>query len=124
MTTSLRIIAVLLGLLSAERIIYADIFAVVPGMMEPTPALNMAIGLAILIAAIGLFLGYGWARWPAIIGATFIALQGLAYVAWGLSESLDPGFVFGLIEPILGAVIVIRLHRHWPPGVPWNARLQ
>ena len=123
MTTSLRIIAVLLGLLGAERIIYADYFAVVPGTMEPSPALNMAIGLAILIAAIGLFLGYGWARWPAIIGATFIALQGLAYVVWGLSGSLDPGFVFGLIEPILGAVIVIRLVRHWPPGVSWNARL-
>jgi hypothetical protein len=124
MTTSLRIIAVLLGLLGAERIIYADVFAVVPWMMGPTPALNMAIGLAILIAAAGLFLGYGWARWPAIIGATYVVLQGLAYFAWGLSQSLDPGAVFGLIEPILGAVIIIRLLRHWPPGVPWNARLR
>lgn len=124
MTASLRIIAVVLGLLGAERIIYADVFAAVPGMTEPRPALNMAIGLAIVIAAMGLFLGYGWARWPAIIGATFVALQGLAYLARGLSESLDLGLVIGLIEPILGAVIIIRLLRHWPPGVPRSARLR
>ena len=123
MTTSLRIVAVLLGFLGTERVVYADVFAILPGTMEPTPALNMAIGLAILIAAIGLFLGYGWARWPAIIGATFVAVQGLAYVARGLSESLDPGFVVGLIEPALGAVIVIWLLRTWPAGVAWNARL-
>jgi hypothetical protein len=124
MTTSLRIIAVLLGLLGAERIIYADIIAVVPGMMQPTPALSMSIGLGVVIAAIGLFLGYGWARWPAVIGATLITLQGLGYVLWGLSRSLDPGYLYGLFEPILGAVIVVRLLRHWPPGVSWAARLR
>jgi hypothetical protein len=62
MTTSLRIIAILLGLFGAERIIYADIIAVVSGLSEPTPALNGLVGLAIVIAAIGLFLGYGWAQ--------------------------------------------------------------
>ena len=124
MTTSLRIIAVLLGLLGAERIIYADIIAVVPGMMQPTPALSMAMGLGVLVAAIGLFLGYGWARWPAVIGATVITVQGLGYVLWGLGRSLDPGFLYGLIEPVLGAVILVRLLRYWPPGVPWAARLR
>jgi hypothetical protein len=123
MTTSLRIIAVVLGLLGAERIIYADIIAVVPGM-QPTPALSMAMGLGVVIAAIGLFLGYGWARWPAVIGATLIALQGLGYVLWGLSRSLDPGYLVGLVEPVLGALIVVRLLRHWPPGVSWAARLR
>lgn len=123
MSTSLRIISILLGLLGLERIIYADVFTIAPGMMEPTPALNMSIGLAILVAAIGLFLGYGWARWPAIIGATYIALQGLAHVAWSLSRSPDPGIALGLIEPFLGVAIVIRLLRHWPPGVSWKTRL-
>ena len=124
MTTSLRIIAVLLGLLGAERIIYADIITVVPGMMQPTPALSMARGLGVVIAAIGLFLGYGWARWPAVIGATLITVQGLGYVLWGLGRSLDPGYLYGLIEPVLGAVILVSLLRYWPPGVPRVARLR
>jgi hypothetical protein len=123
MTTSLRIIAVVLGLLGAERIIYADVIGVVPGT-QPTAELSMAMGLGIFIAAIGLFLGYGWARWPAVIGATIVALQGLGYVAWGLGRSLDPGALFGLIEPMIAAVIVLRLLRHWPPDVSWAARLR
>ena len=123
MTTSRRIIAVVLGLLGAERIIYADIVGVVPGA-QSTPALSLAIGLGVLIAAMGLFLGYGWARWPAVIGATLVALQGLGYVVWGLSRSLDPGFLLGLIEPVLCAVIVVRLLLSWPPGVSWAARLR
>jgi hypothetical protein len=83
----------------------------------------MATGSAIIIAAIGLFLGFGWTRWPAVIGATFIGLQGLAYVAWSLNGSLDAGILFGLIEPILSAIIVIGSLRQWPAGVSWNARL-
>jgi hypothetical protein len=82
-----------------------------------------SLGLGIDIASIGLFLDHGWAHWPAIISATFIALQGFAYVAWSLRGSLDPGVVLGLIEPILVAVIVIHVLRHRPPGVSWNARL-
>jgi hypothetical protein len=124
MTTSLRIIVVLLALLGLERIIYADIVAIVPEVMEPMPALSMAMGLGVVIVAIGLFLGYGWARWPAVAGATFIVLQGLGYVVWGLSHSLDAGFLLGLIEPILGVLIIVRLLRHWPPGVSWAARLR
>ncbi len=124
MTTSLRIIAVLLGLLGAERIVYAEIIPVVSGMMQPTPALSVAMGLGVVIAAIGLLLGYGWARWPAVIGATLITVQGLGYVLLGLSRSLDPAYLHGLFEPALGALIVVRLLRYWPPGVSWATPLR
>lgn len=60
MTTSLRIMAILLGLLGLERIVYGDIISLLPAMAEPTPALSAAIGLAILVPAVGLFLGFGW----------------------------------------------------------------
>jgi hypothetical protein len=125
MTTSLRIMAVLLGLLGVERIVYADVVAVLPQMAEPTPALSAAIGLAILVFATGLFLGFGWSRWPSALGATFVMLQGIAYVAWNLGRGIGPiGVVLGLLEPALALLIIERLVRRWPAGVPCNDRLR
>ena len=77
MTTSLRIMALLLGLFGLERIIYADIVAVLPRLPGPTPMLNTMMGLSILIVAVGLYVGFGWSRWPGIIGAALIGLQGI-----------------------------------------------
>lgn len=122
MTTSLRIIAVLLGLLGVERIIYADIFSVLPRIGEPTPALNMAMGVFILVTAVGLLLGFGWARWSSVLGATLVALQGLAY-ATTVPGWDSPGVLFALLEPLVASVIAFRLVRHWPTGVSWNQRL-
>ena len=114
----LRVVAVLLGLGGIERIIYADILSILPGMAEPTPSLNLVLGLLIVLAASGLFLGYGWARWPSALGAGALALQGLAYLAWSLSRSPEPAvLLMGLIEPMLAVIILDRLLRHWPPGV-------
>lgn len=117
MKTSLRITAILLGLLGLERIIYAEIILLLPGMAEPTPVVSAAIGLAIVVVAIGLFLGFGWARWPGVLGATLVMLQGLAYLAWDLGQGLAPAaVVIGLLEPLLALFVVERLVRHWPPG--------
>lgn len=120
----MRITAILLGLLGIERIVYADIFTVLPGMEQTTPALPLAFGSLILVAAVGLFLGYGWARWPGAAGATLVGLQGLAYAAWNLGQGADPaGLMLGLIEPLLALVVIDRLVRHWPTGVTWTGRL-
>ena len=114
----LRVVAVLLGLGGIERIIYADILSILPGMAEPTPSLDVAMGLLMVTAAGGLFLGYGWARWPSVLGAAAMALQGLAYLAWSLSRSPEPAvLLMGLIEPMLAVIILDRLLRHWPPGI-------
>lgn len=125
MTTSLRIMAILLALLGVERIVYADIILILPGMAEPTPVVSVAIGLAIVVAAVGLYLGFGWSRWPGVIGAALVMLQVTAYVAWGLTRGLDPvGVIIGLLEPLLALLIIERLVRRWPPGVAWNERLR
>ena len=125
MTTSLRIMAILLGLLGLERIVYGDVISLLPVMAEPTPALSAAIGLAILVAAVGLFLGFGWARWPSVVGAALVMLQGLAYVAWNLGRGIGPvGVVIGLLEPLLALLVIERLVRRWPPGVSWSERLR
>lgn len=126
MTTSLRIIAVALGLLGVERIVYADIFSILPAMAEPTPTANVLMGSSILAAAAALFLGFGWARWPSVLGAVFVAIQGLAYVAWGLAREFESVVTVpvGLIEPVVAVVSVNRLVRHWPHGVTWRERLR
>lgn len=121
----MRITAILLGLLGAERIVYANVFSLLPGMGTTTPAVTLAFGSVVLIAAVGLFLGFGWARWPGVAGATLVGLQGLAYAAWNLGQNVDPavGVVLGLIEPLLALVVIDRLVRHWPAGVTWTGRL-
>ena len=125
MTTSLRILAIVLGLLGLERIVYADVVSVLPQMAEPTPALSAAIGLAILVVATGLFLGLGWARWPGVLGAAFIMLQGMAFVLWNLAQDIGLiGIFFSLLEPLLAMLIIERLVRRWPPGVSWTERLR
>jgi hypothetical protein len=125
MKTSLRITAILLGLLGLERIVYAEIILLVPGMSEPTPVVSAAIGLAIVVAAMGVFLGFGWSRRPSVIGATFVLLQGFAYIAWNLGRGLGPiAVIIGLLEPLLALLIVDRLVRHWPADVAWNERLR
>ena len=117
--------ALLLGLLGVERIVYADIILVMPGMAEPTPVVSAAIGLAILVVAVVLLLGLGWSRWPGVIGAAFVLLQGIAYVAWGLGRGLGPvGLIFGLLEPLLALLVLERLIRRWPAAVAWDERLR
>lgn len=125
MKTSLRITAILLGLLGLERIVYAEIVLLLPSMAEPTPVASVAIGLAIVVAAVGLFLGFGWSRWPGVLGATLVMLQGFAYVAWNLGRGLGPiAVIIGLLEPLLALLIVERLARHWPPDLAWNERFR
>ena len=107
MTTSLRIMALLLGLLGLERVIYADIVAVLPRLPEPTPVLNTVMGLSILIVAVGLYVGFGWSRWPGIIGAALVGLQGIAWVAWTLGQGFEPvAVIYGLFEPLLAVLDV------------------
>ena len=125
MSTSLRIMAILLGLLGLERIVYADVVPLLPGAAVSMPVLSVATGVAIVVASIGLFLGLGWSRWPSVIGAAIILLQGLAYVAWNLSRGLGPiALIIGLLEPLLAVLVIERLVRRWPPGVAWNERLR
>ena len=125
MTISLRIVALLLGLFGLERIIYADIVAVLPRLPEPTPVLNLMMGLSILLVAVGLYLGLGWSRWPGIIGAALVGLQGIAWLAWTLGQGFVPvAVIYGLFEPLLAVLVIERLVRHWPADVAWNERLR
>lgn len=125
MKSSLRIAAILLGLLGLERIVYAENIQLLPRMAEPMPVVSAAIGLAIVVAAVGLLLGFGWARWPSVLGASLVMLQGFAYIAWNLGRGLGPvAVIIGLLEPLLALLIVERLVRHWPADVVWNERIR
>ena len=117
MTMSLRIIAVGLGLVGISRFMYAGFTSLLPGMSEPTPLLNQATGVFLVIAAVGLLLGQGWGRWLGLGGALVIMLQGTAYVVWNVAHSADASSLLGgLIEPIVGALMFIGLLRYRATG--------
>jgi len=87
--------------------------------------LNTVMGLSILIVAVGLYLGFGWSRWPGIIGAALVGLHGNAWAGWTLGQGFEPvGVIYGLFEPLLAVFVIERLVRRWPADVAWNQRLR
>ena len=86
---------------------------------EPMPAVNVAIGLLAIVAAIGLFRSYEWARWLGVAASAVISLSGLTYLAWSLGHAYDPmpGVFYDLIEPVVGALMLLVLLRRGPSEV-------
>jgi hypothetical protein len=115
MTVKHRLVAVALGFLGGSWIAYGDITAPFPGI-APIGWLMVPAGVAAVVIAGALYLGWPWARWPGIILA--IALLVLPQLAYGWaalqSSGLDLSAGLTLAWAVPGLWIACVLSTPWP----------
>jgi hypothetical protein len=117
MTIKHRLVAVALGFLGGSWILYGDITGPLPGI-DPVGWLMVPAGVATVVVAGALYLGWDWARWPGIILA--VALIVLPQLAYGLaalqSSGLDMSSALTLAWAMPGLWIAWVLSTSWPLG--------
>lgn len=111
-----RAMAVALGVLGGSWILYGDITGPLPGM-TPVGWLMVPAGVAAIVVAGALYLGWAWARWPGIVlSAVLLVLPQLAYGWRSLwTSGLDAAVVGNLLWVLVGAWIILVLLTDWPP---------
>jgi hypothetical protein len=116
MTIKHRLAAVALGILGGSWILYGDITGPLPGM-APVGWLMVPAGVAAVVVAGALYLGWDWARWPGIILAVaLVVLPQLAY-GWAAFQSsgLDVSGALTLARAVPGLWIAWVLSTSWTP---------
>ena len=116
MTLKHRLVAVALGVFGGSWILYGDLIGPLPGT-QPVGWLMVPAGVASVVVAGALHLGWDWGRWPAIVlSAVLIVSPPLAY-GWGALEvaGLNVSILVDLLAIVPGCWIIHVLLTDWPP---------
>lgn len=116
MTIKHRFVAVALGFLGGSWILVGDLTGPFPGI-APVGWLMVPAGVAAVVVAGALYLGWDWARRPGIVLAvSLVILPPLAY-SWATFQTsgLDVSGALTLARAVPGLWIAWVLSTSWPP---------